>query len=158
MLPELLAAGEVSDKAETYASIADHPYPLREQYLIASSELASYVTELPLSSSDLAQVMKSRHVPPAVKREIADDADYVADRLSKLSVSAMCEWAAKGNDVSTQLLLALSREGAPADDILGLLEPHLPDIEPSTLDDILRALGDEYEPLTRLGRHHPRLK
>lgn len=70
----------------------------------------------------------------------------------------MCEWATKGNELSTDLLLVLSRAGAPAEHVLGLLEPHLPDVDTGTVDDILRALGDEYEPLTRTGRHRPRVK
>jgi hypothetical protein len=158
LLPNLLAASEVSDDSETYAFVADQPYSCRENYFASSDKLASYVTKLALSSDDLTQVMKSRRVPAAVKRAIADDAGFVAARLSRQGVIAMCEWATKGNEVSAELLLALSREGAPADHILGLLEPHLPDIDLDDLDNILRALGDDYEPLTRLGRHRPRVK
>jgi hypothetical protein len=158
LLPALLGANEVSDEAETYAFVADRPYSFREDYFVSSGKLSSYVTQLPLSSDDLTQVMKSRRVPPAVKRAIADDATFVEGRLSRKGVIAVCEWATKGNDVSTDLLLVLSRGGAPAEHVLGLLEPHLTDIGIDTLDDILRGLGDDYEPLTRLGRHRPRLK
>lgn len=158
LLPDLLAAGEMPDNAETYAFVSDRPYSFREDYFASSDKLVSYVTELPLSSDDLAQLMKSRRVKPAVKRAIADNADFVADRLARQSVIAVCEWATKGNDVSTELLLALSRAGAPAEHVLGLLEPQLSDIDLDTLDDILRGLGDDYEPLTRLGRHRPRVK
>lgn len=158
LIPALLAAREVADDEDTYSYIADRPYSFREDYFASSEQLASYVTKLPLSADDLAQVMKSRRVPPAVKRAVADDAEFVAGRLSPRSVIAMCEWATKGNELSTDLLLVLSRAGAPAEHVLGLLEPHLPDVDTGTVDDILRALGDEYEPLTRTGRHRPRVK
>ena len=158
LLPALLAEGLVPDAAETYARVSGRPFAFREEYFAASKTLASYVCGLPLSSDDLAQVMRSRRVVPAVKRAIADSAEFVNERLSRQCAIAICEWAIKGNDVSVELLVALSKAGAPAEHILGLLEPHLPDIELAVLDEILLALGDEYEPLTRVGYHRPRLK
>jgi hypothetical protein len=38
------------------------------------------------------------------------------------------------------------------------LTSHLSEIASEVLDEFLVALGDDYEPLTRLGRHRPRLK
>ncbi|AEF41911.1 hypothetical protein AS9A_3470 [Hoyosella subflava DQS3-9A1] len=157
-LPALLAEDLVPDTADTYVLVSDHPFTFREEYFAASKQLASYVCELPLSSEDLARVMRSRRLAPAVKRAIADDAKFVSDRLSRQSVIAVCEWAAKGNNVSVELLVTLAKAGAPAEHILGLLEPHLPGIELVALDQILLGLGDKYEPLTRTGRHRPRLK
>ncbi|MEU5965854.1 hypothetical protein ABZ777_31995 [Micromonospora parva] len=158
LLPVLLAAELVPDTAETYARVGGSPFALREEYLAVSKCLASYVCELPLSSDDLPKIMRSRHVAPAVKRAIADDAEYVHGRLSRQGAIAICEWAAKGNTVSVELLVELSEAGAPAEHIVSLLEPHLPDIELPVLDQILLALGDEYEPLTRVGGHRPKLK
>jgi hypothetical protein len=158
LLPALLAAGLVPDAAETYARVSGSPFPFREEYFAASKGLASYVCELPLSSDDLPKMMRSRRVAPAVKRAIADDVEYVHGRLSRQGAIAICEWAAKGNTVSVELLVKLSEAGAPAEHILSLLEPHLPDIELRVLDQILLALGDEYEPLTRVGHHRPKLK
>ncbi|MGW3606388.1 hypothetical protein [Micromonospora sp. NPDC005161] len=158
LLPALLAAELVPDAAETYARVSGIPFAVREEYFAVSRNLASYVCELPLSSDDLPKVMRSRRVAPAVKRAIADDAEYVHGRLSRQGAIAICEWAAKGNTVSVELLVKLSEAGAPAEHILSLLEPHLPDIELPVLDRILLALGDEYEPLTRVGHHRPKLK
>lgn len=158
LLPALLAAKLVPDAAETYAHVGSHPFAFREEYFAASTDLASYVCELPLSSDDLPKMMRSRRVAPPVKRAIADDAEYVHGRLSRQGAIAICEWAAKGNTVSVELLVSLSEAGAPAEHILRLLEPHLPDIELPALDQILLALGDEYEPLTRVGGHRPKLK
>ncbi len=158
LLPALLAAELVPDAAETYARVSDRPFAFRERYFAASKDLKSYVCELPLSSDDLPRMMRSPHVAPAVKRAIADDAEYIHGRLSRQGAIAICEWAAKGNTVSVELLLKLSEAGAPAEHVLSLLEPHLPDIELPVLDQILLALGDEYEPLTRVGGHRPKLK
>jgi len=158
LLPALLTAELVSDAAETYARVGDSPFSFREKYFAAAKSLASYVCELPLSSDDLPKMMRSPHVAPAVKRAIADDVEYVERRLSRQGAVAFCEWATKGNTVSVELLVVLSEAGAPAEHILNLLEAHLPDIETPLLDQILRALGDEYEPLTRLGHHRPKLK
>jgi hypothetical protein len=158
LLPALLAAGLVPDAAETYACVGGSPFAVREEYFAVSKGLASYVCELPLSSDDLPKMMRSPRVPPAVKRAIADDAEYVHGRLSRQGAIAICEWAAKGNIVSVDLLVKLSEARAPAEHILSLLKPHLPDIELPVLDQILRALGDDYEPLTRVGRHRPKLK
>ncbi|MFI5847577.1 hypothetical protein ACIA8B_21805 [Micromonospora chalcea] len=158
LLPALLAAELVPDAAETYALVSGSPFAVREEYFAVSRSLASYVCELPLSSDDLPKMMRSRHVAPAVKRAIATDAEYVHGRLSRHGAIVICEWAAKGNTVSVDLLVKLSEAGAPADHVLKLLEPHLPDIELPMLDEILQALGDEYEPLTRFGRHRPKLK
>ncbi|PZG01966.1 YobI family P-loop NTPase [Micromonospora deserti] len=158
LLPALLAAELVPDAAETYARVGGCPFAFREEYFAASKGLASYVCELPLSSDDLPKVMRSRRVAPAVKRAIAEDAEFVHGRLSRQGAIAICEWAAKGNTVSVELLVKLSEAGAPAEHILSLLEPHLPDIKLPVLDQILLALGDEYEPLTRVGGHRPKLK
>ncbi|MFI7449598.1 hypothetical protein ACIBQX_19025 [Nonomuraea sp. NPDC049714] len=158
LLPALLAAELVPDAAETYARVGGSPFAVREEYFAASKSLASYVCELPLSSDDLPKLMRSRRVAPTVKRAIADDAEYIHGRLSQQGAIAICEWAAKGNTVSVDLLVKLSEAGAPAEHILSLLEPHLPDIELPVLNQILLALGDEYEPLTRVGGHRPKLK
>jgi hypothetical protein len=158
LLAPLVAANEVSDDAATYACIADREFSFREKYFAASSNLPSYVADLAIPSTDLAHMMKSRSVPAAVKRAIADDAEFVAGRLSRQGALAIGEWALNGNEVSTALLSVLGRVGAPAEHILQLLEPHLSTIDQPTLDEILRSLGDEYEPLTRTGRHRPRLK
>lgn len=158
LLPALLAAELVPDAAETYARLSDSPFSLREEYFAAAKSLASYVCKLPLSSDDLSKVMRSPQVAPAVKRAIAHDAGYVDGRLSRQGAIAFCEWALKGNTVSVELLVLLSAAEAPAELILGLLEEHLTGIETPLLDQILRALGDEYEPLTRVGHHRPKLK
>lgn len=158
LLPALLVAELVPDAAETYGRVGGSSFAFREEYFAASKGLASYVCELSLSSDDLPKMMRSRRVAPAVKRAIADDAEYVHGRLSRQGAIAICEWAAKGNTVSVELLVKLSEAGAPAEHILSLLEPHLLDIELLVLNQILLALGDEYEPLTRVGRHRPKLK
>jgi hypothetical protein len=158
LLPALLAAELVPDAAETYARVSGRPFAFREEYFAASKRLASYMCKLPLSSDDLPKVVRSRRVAPAVKRAIADDVEFISGRLSRQGAIAICEWAAKGNTVSVELLVKLSGAGAPAEHVLSLLEPHLPDIDLPVLDQILLALGDEYEPLTRVGRHRPKLK
>lgn len=157
LLPKLLSAGLVPDNEDSYATVSDRPFDFREDYFAASKALASYVTLLPLSADDLAGVMGSRRVPADVKRAIADDAAFVASRLSRAGAIAICEWAIKGHEVSVELLLALSGAGAPAEHILILLEAHLQSVETHELDEILSALGEEYEPLTRTGRHRPHL-
>jgi hypothetical protein len=158
MLPELLAAGEVPDDANTYAVVANRPYPFREKYFASAPELASYVTELALSSDDLNQVMKSRDVPHNVKKAIAAAPDFISAHISQRVAITICDWALKGNDVSPALVLVLSQAGAPAEKVLPILEAHLNTMELGTLDAVLVALGDDYEPLTRRGRHRPRLK
>ncbi len=158
VLPSLLDEDLVPDAVDTYALVSDRPFAFREDYFAASKQLASYVCDLELSSDDLAQVMRSRRLAPTVKRAIADDAEFVSDRLSRQSVIAFCEWASKGNDISVELLLALAKAGAPAEHVLTLLEAHLSNIELGILDQILLGLGDDYEPLTRTGHHRPRLK
>lgn len=157
-IPALLATDLIPDTAQTYACVSESPFPLKEDYFAASKVLASYICELPLSSSDLPQVMRSRRVPAAVKRVIVDDVDFVRGRLTKQGAIEICKWADKGNTISSRMLVEISRSGAPAEHILPLLEPHLPDIELEILDQILSALGDEYEPLTRTGHHRPKLK
>lgn len=158
LVPELLVAELVPDGPETYARISSRPFTFRERYFAASKRLGTYVCELPLSSDDLLHTMRSRHVAPAAKRAIADDVDFLAGRLSRQGAIAICEWARLGNEVSVELLLLLSEAHAPAEFILSLLEPNLRTVELPFLDRILIALGDEYEPLTRRGRHHPKLK
>jgi hypothetical protein len=158
VIPDLLAAELVPDSAETYEHVSDREFTFREEYFAASKRLSSYVCDLPLSSEDLPQIIGSPHVAPAVKRAIADNVDFIDGRLSRAGATAICEWATKGNTVSVELLVKLSEARAPAEQMLGLLEPHLRDIELPVLDEILRGLGDEYEPLTRLGRHRPKLK
>jgi hypothetical protein len=158
ILPALLAAELVPDAAETYASISGRPFAFREGYFAASKDLATYVSALPLSSDDLLQVIRSRRVAAAVKRAIAADVEFVSGRLSRHGAIAICEWATHGNTVSIELLVELSKAGAPAERILGLLEPSLPDVDLDLLDQVLLALGDEYEPLTRVGHHRPKIK
>jgi hypothetical protein len=157
-IPALLAADMVPDTAQTYACVSESHFSLKEEYFAASKDLASYICALPLSSADLPQVMRSRRVPAAVKRLIAGDVDFVSSRLSQQGAIEICTWAGKGNTISTGLLVEISRAGAPAERILPLLEPHLPHIALEILDQILLAIGDEYEPLTRTGHHRPKLK
>ncbi|MFV2011383.1 MULTISPECIES: hypothetical protein [unclassified Micromonospora] len=158
LLPALLAVDLVPDTADTYATITSSPFAFREEYFAVSKGLASYVCELPLSTDDLPSMMRSQRVAPSVKRAIADNSQFVHGRLSRQGALAICDWAEKGNAVSPELILALSESGAPAERILRLLKPHLSSIGLSMLDQILLALGGEYEPLTRVGHHHPKLK
>jgi len=158
VLPALLGAGLVPDASETYSLVSDRPFAYREDYFAASKELPSYVSELALSSEDLDQMMRSDRVKPAVKRALVDDVEFVRGRLSRQGAIAICVWANKGSEVSVDLLVLLSETQAPAEHVLGLLAPHLSDVEFPVLDRILLALGDDYEPLTRVGRHRPRLK
>jgi hypothetical protein len=158
LLPALLVAELVPDAAETFELVSGRPFAFREDYFAASKNLATYACALALSRDDLLQVMRSRRVAPAVKRALADDVEFVSGRLSRQGAIAICEWAAHGNTISVALLVELSKAGAPAERILGLLAPHLPDIELEVLNQILLELGDEYEPLTRVGYHRPKLK
>lgn len=158
LIPALLASDLVPDTAESYSRLSDRTFVFRERYFAASKDLPTYVRQLPLSSDDLTQVMRSRRVAPAAKRAIADDATFVTERLSREGAIAVCQWADMGNIVSVELLAGLAEAGAPAERVLSLLKDHLSDIQVSVLDRILCALGDEYEPLTRLGHHRPKLK
>lgn len=158
IVPALLKAELVPDTAETYECISDSDYAFRESYFAASTALATYVTELALSKDDIAKLFRNRHVATDVKRAIAADVAFVRDRLSRVGAIVICEWADRGQTTSVELLTELARADAPAERILGLLEPHLATIDLAALDQILSALGDEYEPLTRHGRHRPKLK
>ncbi|MFW0785127.1 hypothetical protein AAFP35_11440 [Gordonia sp. CPCC 206044] len=158
LLPELVAAGHVSDDAETFACLSDQPISSRTRYFELSEGLVSYVTDLELTADDLNEIMKNADVPRSVKAKIANDAVFVAGRISRSNAITICNWALMGNDVSTALLLELCRAKAPAEKILVLLEPHLPSITLDTLDSILDALGGEYQRLTSTGHHVPRLK
>lgn len=158
IVPALLEAGLLPDTVETYGCISDRDYAFREKYLGVSKDLATYVTELPLSKDDLPRLMKSRRVATAVKRAIADDVEFVRERLTRAGAIAICEWADMGQATSAELLIELSKADAPAERILSLLEPHLPDIALEDLDQVLAALGEEYEPLTYPGHHRPKLK
>jgi hypothetical protein len=158
LIPDLLASGLVPDSADTYAYVSDRDLGFRERYFAASPNLSAYVCELPLSGDDLNSLMRSRRVSPAAKRAVADDVEFVRDRLSGQAASAICDWAMLGNTVSDDLLAGLAEAGANAEQVLGLLEPALPTIDLALLDRLLLALGDEYEPLTRSGRHRPKLK
>ncbi|MFE9874370.1 hypothetical protein ACFYON_27405 [Micromonospora sp. NPDC005686] len=157
LLPALLEADLMPDTPETYARLVGSSFEVREEYFASSQLLASYVCELPLSSDDLVRILRSPRVASAVKRAIADDPEYVRARLSTPGAIAFCEWAATGNPVTVDLLVELCEADAPAEHILSLLKPHLPDIELPVLHQILRALGGDYETLTELGRR-PRLK
>jgi hypothetical protein len=158
MVPALLEAGLLPDTAETYACISGRDYAFRENYFAVSKDLATYVTDLPLTQDDLPKMMKSRRVATAVKRAIADDVDFVRERLTRAGAIAICEWADKGQAISAELLMELGKADAPAERVLSLLEPHLSDIDQGDLDQILVALGEDYEPLTYAGHHRPKLK
>jgi hypothetical protein len=158
LIPMLLAARLVPDAAETYARVSDRDYAFRESYFAASETLDTYVCELPLSSEDVQLFMRSTAVGARAKRAIADDLDFIQARLSRQGAIAICDWGIKGNTISVELLAALSDAKAPAEQILLLLEPVLPDLSLAEIDRILVALGDEYEPLTKSGHHRPRLK
>ncbi|MEU7840471.1 hypothetical protein AB0B39_05815 [Micromonospora sp. NPDC049114] len=157
LLPALLEADLMPDTPEAYARLVGSSFEVREEYFASSQLLASYVCELPLSSDDLLKILRSPRVTSAVKRAIADNPEYVHGRLSTPGAVAFCEWAATGNPVTVDLLVKLCEAEAPAEHILSLLKPHLPDIELPVLHQILRALGGDYETLTELGRR-PRLK
>ncbi|RFS44401.1 hypothetical protein D0Q02_22180 [Micromonospora craniellae] len=158
LLPALLEADLVPDSPETYARLVDSSFEVREEYFAKSKLLATYVCELPLPGDDLPRILRSPRVATDVKRAIAEDPEREPDHLSTSSAIAICEWAATGNTVTVELLVTLSEAGAPAEHILNLLKPHLTSIEQPALDQILRALGGDYEILTTLGRRRPRLE
>lgn len=158
LLPELLRSGLVPDAWSTFAPLGGRDFTLVEDYFAASENVATYVCELPLSAEQVTRLFKSRRVQPTVKQAVAADPAFVADRLSRDGAIAICRWAESGNVVPSELLAPLAEADAPAELILSLLEQHLSDMSLELLDRILRALGDEYEPQTRTGRHRPKVK
>nr|WP_143546941.1 hypothetical protein [Rhodococcus sp. 06-418-1B] len=157
LVPALLEAEIIPDAAETYSTISEQPFSLKDDYFAASSNLALYACDLPLTSDDLTNLIRSRRVPSAVKRAITGNVEFVRIRLSRQSAIEICKWSGKGNLISIDLLILLVEAGAPANLVLPLLVPHLADIDTDALDHILQGLGETYEPLTRLGTHRPRL-
>ena len=149
----LLKYNLIKDEAATYAQLCEMDWPTREAYIRESREFKEYISP-DLVQKDLARLLQSDKVEPAVKTEIATQAhDYVpgADRAG---MSQIARLAAQQNlTLEQEVVKQLALGGAGAPHVMALLEPYLPSIEREDLFAILGSMGADYPKLTSVGRH-----
>jgi len=142
----------INDEAATYAHLGDMDWPTREAYIRESREFKEYMAP-DLIKTDLAKLLQSDKIEPAIKMEIARQArDYVpgADRAG---MSQIARFAAQQSlSLEREVVKQLALGGAGAPHVMALLEPHFPSLEREDLFTILDSMGGDYPKLTSVGR------
>jgi hypothetical protein len=149
----LLKYNLIKDEAATYAHLGEMDWSTREAYIRESREFKEYMSP-DLVRDDLARLLQSDKVEPAIKMEIARQArDYVprADRAGMSQIARVAAQQSLSLELEVVKQLALGGAGAPH--VMALLEPHLPSLEREDLFTILGSMGADYPKLTSVGRH-----
>ncbi|KQM84621.1 hypothetical protein ASE68_10615 [Agromyces sp. Leaf222] len=154
---ELRARNVISDSAATYAHLAGADWATKEHVLRHSPKFEEWTTP-ELVSADLGPVLGSSAVSDAAKRDIVKGADSYAPHGGKAGLLQLARLAeAFKIIVSFPLVAQMAANRVPADQVLTLLRPYLNNATAEQLIPVLRALGDEYEKLTYVGREKPKI-
>ncbi|RKQ95743.1 hypothetical protein C7446_3258, partial [Kushneria sinocarnis] len=149
----LLKYKMIKDEAASYAHLSEMDWPTREAYIRESREFKEYISP-DLVREDLARLLKSDKVDPAIKMEIVRQASNYAPEADRAGLSQIARVAVqKGLPLEREVVKQLALGGAGAPHVIVLLEPHLPSLEREELFAILDSMGGDYSKLTTVGQH-----
>lgn len=151
----LLKHDIIEDDAITYAHLLGTNWPTRELVIGASTKFKDYITPA-LLQGDLAALLLSPKVDPAIKAFIVARASEYVEGSSKKDLAQLAQFAIRHqHQLSLDVVEKLASSGVPAKDVIVLLEPHLQVLSSEQLFGILRSLGEDYPRLTSVGRDSP---
>lgn len=145
----------VEDSKTTYAHILNMDWPTKESFIARSTEFANYI-DSELLAGDFTALLQSKKIDVTKKRVIVARADALVNCLSTQDFVQLAQFAALHRcGLSIHIIKAAALARAKFDDVLTLLEPHLPDISDIEITDVIRAMGGRYESLTYPGSDRP---
>jgi len=147
----------IADEAATYEHLAETDWPTRKAFIRESRKFSSYMSPK-LVGSDLAELLASDEISPAVKGVVAEQAADYADLTDPQGLRELARFAAgSGCELSPDVVQKMAKVKVPAQLILLLLEPHLDVISRDQLFTTLQRLGCDYPELTEVGRNKLRV-
>lgn len=151
----LLKHNIIEDDATTYAHLSGTNWLTRELVIGASTKFKDYITPA-LLKGDLAALLLSAKVDPAIKASIAACAGEYVEGSSKKDLAQLAQFATQHqHQLSLDVVEKLASSGVPSKDVIVLLEPHLQVLSSEQLFGILRSLGGDYPKLTSVGTDRP---
>ena len=146
----------IEDCLETYQSISNMDWQTKEAFIDKSEKFVSYIDDL--SVGDMALLLGSRKIHINKKLALVARADDFRDGFDTEDLNKLLKFAV-GNScsLSIDILGSAASAGVSPDLVVTLLEPHILGISDVELTDILIALGENYEALTKLGADRPKL-
>lgn len=146
----------IEDCLETYQSISHMDWQTKEAFIDKSEKFVSYIDAL--SAGDMARLLGSQKININNKLAVVARADDFRDGFDTEDLNQLLKFAV-GNScsLSIDVLGSAASAGVSPDLVVTLLEPHLLGISDVELTDILIALGENYEALTKLGADRPKL-
>lgn len=153
----LLKHNIIADEAATYQHLAETDWPTRKAFIRESSKFFSYMSP-ELVEDDLAELLASDEISPAVKGVVAEQASEYADFTDPQGLRELARFAARsGCRLSPDVVQKMAQVKVPAHQIVVLLEPHLDLISRDQLFATLQALDGDYPDLTEVGRNKLRV-
>lgn len=157
LFAQLLKHDIIADDTASYEHLAATDWPTRKRFVRESRKFSSYMTPA-LVGADLAELLKSDDIDPAIKDVIVVQAAKYAEAAGRGGLNELAQFATRcGCELSPGVVQKMAQENVSAQQILLLLKPHLGVISRDQLFTILQALDGDYPKLTEVGRSRLRV-
>ena len=157
LFAQLLKHNIIADDSVSYEHLATTDWPTRKRFVRESRKFSSYMTPA-LVGADLAELLKSDEVDPAIKDVVVEQATKYVQVADSQGINELALFATRfGSELSTSVVQKMAQESISAQQILLLLKPHLGVISREQLFTILQALDGDYPALTEVGRRRLRV-
>jgi hypothetical protein len=144
----------VDDNEESFEPTLSLSWSTREVAIHNSQKFESYVTSELVPPEDLGQLLGSSLIPDQVKRTIVTRLTEFGVGADDRALATAAKYALNsGTRVQAQSLVMLASADLETETVVCLLEWILPQISPDELNDILQAMGGDYQNLTKRGHH-----
>lgn len=158
LFAQLLKYNIIADDTTSYEHLANTDWPTRKGFILESREFSSYMTPA-LVGSDLAALLKSDEIDPAIKEVVVEQAAKYVGVAGHEGLTELARYASRcGRNLTPDIVQTMAQENVSTRQILLLLKPHLAVISRDQLFTILQALDDEYPKLTEVGRSRLRVR
>lgn len=152
LFAQLLKHNIIADDTASYEHLAATDWPTRQRFVRESRKFSSYMTPA-LVGGDLAELLKSDEIDPAIKGVVVVQAAKYAEVASREGLNELARFATRcGCELPPGVVEKMAQENVSAQQILLLLKPHLRVISRDQLFTILQALDGDYPRLTVVGR------
>ena len=157
LFAQLLKHNIIADDSASYEHLATTDWPTRKRFVRESRKFSSYMTPA-LVGTDLAELLKSDEIDPAIKDVVVEQATKYVQVADSQGINELALFATRfGSELSTSVVQKMAQESISAQQILLLLKPHLGVISREQLFTILQALDGDYPALTEVGRRRLRV-
>lgn len=148
----LLKHSIIADDAISYEYLASCDWATRKGFIQNSENFKDYITP-EMMQSDLAMLLTSDEIDSAIKDVVVDQAEAYAEVANFDGLSELARYATQySHKLSFDVVQKMAQEDVGAQEVILLLEPHLPSINRDDLFTTLKALDGDYPKLTEVGR------